>query len=173
MPNEPVQCPNCGSGDVCRLARDSYACEHCHSSFRWVDPTKRTVVHESKLCQCGHVAAAHCVRCGEPLCERHGASGTADLDGLSSEQREYYYRRMTTPSTTPQYKDCKRSHRIPDNRDAVVCTACADECVQALRGLVSESLRDTARHSTRPQRTAPPQVSSWLARLGKWLGFEK
>ncbi len=71
MPNEPVQCPNCGSGDVRQLAPDSYACEHCHTEFRWVDPTKRTVVHKSSVCKCGNIAAAFCARCQEPLCDGH------------------------------------------------------------------------------------------------------
>ncbi|MGO8753255.1 MAG: hypothetical protein ACLQNE_45540 [Thermoguttaceae bacterium] len=71
MPIEQVRCDNCGSGDVRQSAADSYVCEHCHTNFRWVDPTKRTVVQKASVCKCGHVAAAYCVGCGEPICESH------------------------------------------------------------------------------------------------------
>jgi hypothetical protein len=74
MPVEQVRCENCGSGDVRRLAPDSYSCEHCQTNFHWVDPTKRTVVHESRVCECGNNAVARCVRCGEPLCRVHKKS---------------------------------------------------------------------------------------------------
>ena len=71
MPNEQIKCPNCGSGDVQALVADSYTCEHCQTDFRWVNPSKSTVVHEQKLCACGNVATAFCVRCHEPLCKGH------------------------------------------------------------------------------------------------------
>ena len=71
MPIEQVRCDNCGSGDVRQLAADAYECEHCHSRFHWVDPTKRTVVQRASVCRCGVVAVAYCARCEEPLCECH------------------------------------------------------------------------------------------------------
>jgi hypothetical protein len=71
MPNEAIQCPNCGSGDVLNVAADSYICEHCHTSFRWVNPTMSTVAQKPTVCACGTVASAFCVRCHEPLCEGH------------------------------------------------------------------------------------------------------
>ena len=56
MPNEPVQCPNCGSGDVQQLAADSYACEYCRTNFRWTDHAKYeagdTVTHEHNGARC-------------------------------------------------------------------------------------------------------------------------
>jgi hypothetical protein len=71
MSIEQVRCENCGSGDVRQLAPDSYRCDHCHTEFRWVDPTKITVAHKPGVCACGNVAVAYCVRCHEPLCKIH------------------------------------------------------------------------------------------------------
>ncbi len=79
MSNEPIQCPTCGSGDVRQLAPESYDCEHCHTNFRWVDPTKKTVVHKPSVCTCGSVATAFCVRCHEPLCNSHRATERTDI----------------------------------------------------------------------------------------------
>ncbi len=81
MPIEQVRCENCGSGDVRQLAPDSYVCEHCHTNFRWVDPTKKTVVHKQSVCKCGNVAKAFCVRCQEPVCEGHRLSHAWGQDG--------------------------------------------------------------------------------------------
>ncbi len=82
MPIEQVRCNNCGSGDVHQLAPDSYRCEHCHTGFRWVDPTKITVAHNitvshnRDLCSCGMKSVGFCSRCREPFCKRHFAYGS-------------------------------------------------------------------------------------------------
>ena len=68
MPNEPISCPNCGASDICQSAPNSYVCKHCHSNFRWVDPTRITVAHEPSVCACGNFATALCVQCDVPLC---------------------------------------------------------------------------------------------------------
>ena len=69
MPNEPVQCPNCGSGDVQQLAADSYTCEHCRTSFRWADPTKITVSHTvtHTATHTEEHGGVRCDGCGVPL----------------------------------------------------------------------------------------------------------
>lgn len=70
MPNQPVRCPNCGSGDARQTTPDSYVCQHCHTNFRWVDPNKKTVVHKKPLCDCGRIAKRFCCCCGKGYCNK-------------------------------------------------------------------------------------------------------
>ncbi len=124
MPIESVQCPNCGSGDVRQLAADSYSCEHCHTKFHWVNPTKKTVVHRSSACECGAIPKAFCVRCHKPLCKRHSelwlASVDIDLEFHPARPSEEARRRMN-------------EHRIPLQEDVVtVCARCQAECKAAI-----------------------------------------
>ena len=67
MPNEPVQCPNCGSSDIRQLATESYICQHCHTRFHWVDPTKRTVVHENASVQMRQLCYSVMLRLSQTL----------------------------------------------------------------------------------------------------------
>jgi hypothetical protein len=157
MPNEPVKCPNCGSGDVEQLGVDSYECEHCQTDFRWVSPTKVTVAHEHKLCTCGRVAVAFCCRCGQGLCLTHGDPGSRDPTDMSSEQLRFamakrvfhhklkYYLdfRQSTSWRSSVYTECMDKHRIPEDREAIMCARCVGECDRAL-GAVEEQLRQAA-----------------------------
>ncbi len=118
MPNEPVQCPNCGSGDVRQLAPESYVCEHCHTNFRWVDPTKKTVVHKPSLCECGRAVVGACWRCQRPLCGTcAGAAGD-------------FYRSLADLFRHLPRSLCQtlESHNIPDNFDVLLCKKCNSEC---------------------------------------------
>jgi len=141
MPIEQVRCENCGSGDVRQLAPDSYTCEHCHTSFRWVDPTKRTVAHKPSVCACGRAAEAFFVRCGQGLCRDHGALPTEPSRGrLSREQEDYYLLAYDEQLRSSEYAECMEKHRIPEDREAVVCTKCAGECCRALNAVSQLSL---------------------------------
>jgi len=130
MPNEPVQCPNCGGGNVRQLATDSYACEHCQTDFHWVNPTKITVTHEQKLCACGRVAVGFCCRCGRGLCQTHGGAGTPKASKMSSEQLDFYMGRPYLISA--QYKGWMEKLRIPEDEEAIVCSRCISEFKPAL-----------------------------------------
>lgn len=103
MPNQPVRCPNCGSGDARQTSPDSYVCEHCHTSFRWVDPTKTTVVQQPSLCRCGNIAAAFCTRCHEPLCEGHRYR---HYDGPSRMDEDKYARSDQVRKLLGEYTHC-------------------------------------------------------------------
>jgi len=86
MPYEPVQCPNCRSGDIRQLAPDSYTCEHCHTNFRWVDAPRATVVQKPIACGCGVIAGAFCKKCGQPLCGSHGRGRMAAVKAWNRSQ---------------------------------------------------------------------------------------
>ena len=179
MPNEPVQCPNCGSGDVQNLAADSYTCQHCNTNFRWVDPTQSRVVQKPSLCECGRVAVFFCVRCGKGLCQTH--SSDAPPSKLSSEQRDYALFWINNNLHSGQYKECMEKNRIPDDREAILCTRCAGECYLALAA-TEEHLRPAAAQAITkkapPLPSAPPIIpptkktrpeSSLFGRLSDWF----
>jgi len=79
MPNEQVRCENCGGTDVRQTAPGSYVCEHCDTQFHWVDPTKRTVVREPRLCECGRPAKLFCCRCKRGFCDNYRRRGPSCL----------------------------------------------------------------------------------------------
>ncbi len=144
MPNEPVQCPNCGSGDVRQLAADSYRCEHCQTSFHWVDPTKKTVVQKPSVCKCGRVAVAFCSRCGQGVCQEHGGTGFTKPATMSSDHLAYCMARLrATFCNSSLYKACMEKHRIPADEEAVVCRRCAGDCARALEA-IEQSLHRAA-----------------------------
>lgn len=73
-----IRCPRCGS--VCHEKNDEeheYLCEHCGATFRFVDATRREVVHDTRAHNCplcGRSVEAGkgyvCKECGkEYLCE--------------------------------------------------------------------------------------------------------
>jgi hypothetical protein len=88
MPAEQVRCENCGAGDVRQVAPDSYICQHCRTHFRWVDPTKRTVIrtviHEPRVCECGKLAKVFCCCCKRGVCSesRHRHSVAKEWDSF-------------------------------------------------------------------------------------------
>ena len=126
MPAEPLQCPNCGSADVRQCAPDSYACEHCRTSFRWVDPTSTTVLQRLSVCQCGNVAVAFCVRCHTPLCEKHKSKGWGG--------RGWGFLVNITGVASGSPSECRQAfekYRIPQQQ-GVLCSKCNSECEAAL-----------------------------------------
>ena len=137
MPNEPVQCPNCGSGDVRSLAPESYRCEHCHTNFRWVDPTKSTVVQRPSVCRCGRVAVGFCCRCNAPCCSAHGGS-TVDWKALSIAvqlagfelQQDAISEGGETATVPASVREVLEEFGFPR---AVICERCYGECVVSLR----------------------------------------
>lgn len=146
MPNEPVECPNCGSGDVHQLAAESYACEHCHTNFRWVKPVKEAVVRQPIVCACGRIAVAFCTRCGAALCKTHSeeldspclwgklSKKWKDLLPINSLSRDSD-RVWGILSNYGDYNGVIRfikENRIPENRGAVLCQRCHEECSEAI-----------------------------------------
>jgi hypothetical protein len=148
MPNEPVQCPNCGGGDVRQLAPDSYRCEHCHTGFHWVDPTKRTVVHKPGVCKCGRVAAAVCCRCGQLVCKNkeHGQPLESWWNGwvggwLKSNdvhhECDWFEPNWLAGFVMNEYdvrifpefaRPALERSRVPTDKDAILCATCGSEC---------------------------------------------
>jgi len=60
MSNVEVKCPRCGS--PCNLKKNvenEYECKNCQATFRFVDPSHKTVIHK--------VLANTCVSCGAPI----------------------------------------------------------------------------------------------------------
>jgi hypothetical protein len=186
MPNEPVQCPNCGSGDVRQLVSDLYRCEHCQTEFRWVDPTKTTVVQKPSACACGNVAQAFCVRCGEPLCKIHKKDWWLAVTSSMSLIMELY------PSDTEPPEWVRRAmekSRVPKQPNAILCAKCESECDAVLAATleaVEKTFSDPDGQRIRnleaalrakeesPLPTAPPtrktsRGSSLLGRLWDWL----
>ncbi len=164
MPNEPVKCPNCGGGDVQQLAADSYTCEHCQTDFRWVNPTTSTVVHESRVCECGNNAVAYCVRCREPLCEEHRKGGF-DL-ALRTDMR--------IPAETPPEIEravmakLMAKHRLP-KKDAVLCEKCQFEWFESLAKAFPEEAPLPAPPPIIPPTKKASRESSLLGRLSDWI----
>ena len=149
MPNEAVKCPNCGSGDVKQLAADSYACEHCHTNFHWVNPTKSTIVHESRVCNCGNNAVAHCVRCHEPLCEKHKNTWNTGLTLMGVVDNNLPKKLLEIA------RGVLAEHRIPEDLDIRVfvclCAKCESECyvgVTALRRVIHDEKEALGRACT-------------------------
>jgi hypothetical protein len=138
MPNEPVQCPNCGSGDVHQVAADSYQCEHCHTSFHWVNPTKTTVVQKPSLCECGRVAVVFCCRCGRGLCQMH-EDDRRPVESISEMELEFEVDRVGWWSSS-QYMEFRKRHRIPEDGEAIICTSCVVECCRAIEAHEEELL---------------------------------
>ncbi len=55
-----VRCPRCGS--PCRKkgkTKHEYQCDHCESTFRYIDTTKRELIHDTR--------AHNCPTCGRPV----------------------------------------------------------------------------------------------------------
>ncbi len=168
MPIEQVRCDNCGSGDVRQLVADSYACEHCHTNFRWVDPTKRTVVHESRFCECGKVPTAVCYGCRQPVCGQHGRPwlyrdsnyefDRADYDTLKD--FEFPVRQQLEGPYPEPVRQAVINVGLPDpNARVILCRKCwCESCtalkpvLEALGHLVSqEQARQQASHQARLQ----------------------
>jgi predicted RNA-binding Zn-ribbon protein involved in translation (DUF1610 family) len=79
MSSVEIRCPRCGSPSILKSGtKNDYECSHCNSSFRFIDPTQKTVLREtiSHYCpSCGGPAKSGetyvCAQCGkEWLCER-------------------------------------------------------------------------------------------------------
>lgn len=69
MSNVEVRCPRCGA--PCRRkssATDEFVCENCGSTFRFMDPTKRTVVRDTPT--------HNCPSCGAPVKSGEGFACT-------------------------------------------------------------------------------------------------
>jgi hypothetical protein len=166
VPNEPIQCPNCGGGHVRQLAADSYTCEHCQTDFRWVDPTRRTVVHESRVCKCGNNAVAHCVRCREPLCKKHKSTwvwGVGDIayrsrtvEHLVSELCHELYEMLASgivitrdgggadsDAVRQTVRQTMKERGLPDPESAaILCEKCMVECLTTFKSILDESILD-------------------------------
>ena len=162
MPIEQVRCENCGSGDVRQLAPDSYRCEHCQTRFHRIDPTKRTVIHESRVCQCGNKAVARCVRCHEPLCKRCKFTWIATVDnaegykeGIQMRFIEIEIGKILQGSLDDEHVDvgslehvlalepvrqAMKNQGLPDPRAKVaLCAECAcGDCLKTLAGIVRD-----------------------------------
>lgn len=172
MPNEPVQCPNCGSRDVRQLAAESYVCEHCRTGFRWVDPTMRAVVHDSRICKCGTYAMSQCVRCHEPLCNVHqkkwGSGGQLFSTGVGLKLgygESWSGAQLATAlysETQPEIaRGVTKKHCIPEFPEAVLCSKCESECREALERAVPDPerlhqrcLEDAIRAQNAPRKKA-------------------
>jgi hypothetical protein len=60
MSNVEIRCPRCGSPSTLKNGTaNEYECSHCNSTFRFIDPTRKTVVHE--------VTGRNCIKCGAPI----------------------------------------------------------------------------------------------------------
>ena len=118
MPIEQVRCENCGSGDVCLLAAESYRCEHCQTNFRWVDPTKSTVVQKPSLCKCGRAVVGACWRCHTPLCGTCGGAAGEFYRSLAD-----LFRHL--PRSLCQTLE---SNNVPENLEVLLCKKCNSEC---------------------------------------------
>lgn len=124
MPTQPIQCPSCGSGNTRYRASESYVCEHCDTEFRWIDPTKQTVVHEPTVCSCGAIATALCVRCRKPCCKEHA-------DDTWSEYFNIWLLDVFSNRSIPEWADrLFEEHRIPTMIDAKLCEDCGEECMR-------------------------------------------
>ncbi len=142
------------------LASASYLCEHCRTNFHWVDPTNITVAHKPGVCVCGRVATAFCVRCHDPLCEKHKVTWSGFSPDFSS--RALYKRlrdslRRAGKRCDSKYELCDSSFyffsdlidgdlpepqsvrqvaeklAIPQHSDAVLCQKCLCELHGPLR----------------------------------------
>ena len=143
MPNEPVQCPNCGSGDVSQLAADSYECEHCHTNFRWVNPTKSTVAHEQKLCACGRVPIAFCIRCRKPLCPKHKITWPEGDVGeeLGDDTLDLYAEYLQIAPDHPERILKEIGLPVPEDM-ATLCKECWFECMTTYVKAISKACAD-------------------------------
>jgi predicted RNA-binding Zn-ribbon protein involved in translation (DUF1610 family) len=65
MSNVEMRCPRCGSSATLKnKATSEYECTHCTSTFRFVDPTHKTVLHGS--------ISHNCPACGAPVKDNEG-----------------------------------------------------------------------------------------------------
>ena len=134
MPTEPVHCPSCGAGEFHRHDSATYECNHCHTVFRLLD-------QPTKLCKCGRLPEAFCVRCGVPLCLFH-ASEWRRCEPVPPLVED------GTPSTLPaalhwgtfgnlldRFPDLPKSvlqvietYRVPVDTHSAMCIKCANDC---------------------------------------------
>lgn len=164
--NEPVECPNCGSGDIAQLSADLYRCEHCQGSFHWINPSKKTVVHQPDVCECGRVMAGICRQCQKPLCKKHVMKWSdwepeddmwgADDVGRLAAQKDASFGLMRClggeflcQSEYDLIEHLLKKQALPDDRDdTVLCAKCVDEYaakyVAVFRVLAGRELREKA-----------------------------
>jgi hypothetical protein len=77
MPLEAVACTGCGSADVSEYKPGSYVCQHCDTTFKYVDPSPR-VSATPTFCGCGAPVAFRCQICGSTMmCRACDAAGYA------------------------------------------------------------------------------------------------
>lgn len=166
MPNEPVQCPNCGGGDVRQLAPDSYECQHCHTNFHWVDPTRTTVAHtvtvaqKPGVCKCGNTAVNFCYRCQEPVCQSHRNSWPPSGGRGSSLEKwtlQWFWFKYYIGTVVPRWvRQSLEKHRVPEFDPPAIwgdflCTRCWSECSAACETIM-ESLRQAERQGQEAAR---------------------
>lgn len=89
MANQTVQCPQCGSASCQEYRADSFVCQHCDATFRWINPTQLTVRQQAAHCACGKNAVGCCTQCSDPLCRDHLANWNA-LFGSWQNLKEIY-----------------------------------------------------------------------------------
>jgi hypothetical protein len=194
VPNEPVQCPNCGSGDVRHRAPDSHVCEHCHTTFRWVDPTKITVALKPSVCQCGRSAVAYCCRCGQGLCGGQPMCGNEVsracgfcLDSAVERDRLdgtiQHLRRVFRPDVEDIVQRTIANYGMPA-RWGALCNACASGCraaFEAIENSVCQAVEPQkafgdfvpTQGGTPVQREKTSQAFSWLGKLRRWIRLHK
>jgi hypothetical protein len=143
MPNEPVQCPSCGSGDVYQQGCDFYRCNHCQTGFERVVSYKIVDASKPSVCACGNVAVAFCVRCHEPLCERH-KSGGRDRDQDQTCEEIFMDLFMHFDLDGAVVRQAMIKHGLPDYRDKVVCRKCKTEYYTSLKAILEAQAKPCA-----------------------------
>ncbi len=145
MPNEPVQCPNCGGGEVGQLAPESYLCEHCHTRFHWVDPTTRTIVqktettivHKKDVCACGNIATAFCYRCGLPLCDLHKPG---KYKKMGNAEAIFFFWSQFGKGELPEWiqRSLEADHVPHIKSDVILCRTCANKCESTRQAILEK-----------------------------------
>jgi len=131
--NHPVQCPNCGASGCTEYRSDSFVCQFCDSTFRWINPHQFTILHRSPRCSCGKNANGGCTQCDAPVCPDHQANWYALL-GSWQRLKEIYVDGFADLRQRVRFQGSLADCRLSRQPGWLIGSCCADILSEIVQG---------------------------------------